>query len=85
MTKNMSLLQDSVGACLGQNNDFIILCDEKKIVKTKTFEEILQLNKLIICELSKHFSEMSECVGLLMAHNLYLPSIIIRYIFNNYN
>lgn len=81
----MSLWQDSVSAYSGQNNGSIILCDEKKIVKTKTFEEIIQLNQFIIFELSKHFSENSECVGLLMAHNLYLPSIIMRYIYNNYN
>lgn len=79
----MSLLQDCVTAYSDQNKDFIILCDEKAIVKTKTFEEIIQLNQLIIGELSKHFSDTPECVGLLMSHNIYLPSIIIRYVYNS--
>lgn len=80
----MSLLRDSITAYSEYDNkDLIILCDEKRTVRTKTFKEIVLLSQLIIGDLSKQFSDKAECVGLLMTHNLYLPSIIIRYVYRN--
>lgn len=60
------------------NNKCIILCDEKNILKTKTFKEIIDYTDRFYKELLIYLTKTEGYVGILMNHNIYLPAIIIR-------
>lgn len=75
----MSLLYDIVSAFSDDyENSAIIECDEKTILKSKSFKEIIGISQTIIKELSQYFSSEAECIGIFMNHTIYLTSIIMR-------
>lgn len=77
----MSLLYDSILPFCETDKNCIFLCDDQAILKFKTFKEVISLSQLIQEQLSKYFTKSHECIGVLMNHNIYLPSIVIRYVF----
>lgn len=74
----MPLLYESAMKYSENNTNCIILCNEAAVLKYKTFKEVLSLSYTISDQLSKYFLKTPERVGILMKHNIFLPSIIMR-------
>lgn len=75
----MTLLYDNVLSLSDSHDKCIILCDENTVQESRTFQEVNYLCKVIRDQISKYLLKTTECVGLFMDHNIYLPAIIIRY------
>lgn len=55
----------------------IILCDGENVLESINYEETLLLSKKVIGELA-HMFISPQCIGVLMEHNIYLPTVLIR-------
>lgn len=70
----MFSLQNSIK----QNKQSVILCDDKQIIETLSYQEMINVSETLKTLLFKDIHEESICLGLLMDHNLYIPSVILR-------
>lgn len=69
----MSLLNN----CIELNKYSVLLSDEKQIIDTLSYQEMMDISETLTI-LFKIINNENICLGLLMDHNLYIPSIILR-------
>lgn len=57
----------------------IISYDADKKFIHFTFKDVAEWCSLLCCHIQKHITEKQTCVGLLMTHNILIPSLVIRF------
>lgn len=63
------------------SEDAVIYCHKNEKIEKLKYEDVKIISKLF-SENLKYLNQTSICYGLLMDNNIYMPSLIIRYVPN---
>lgn len=79
----MSSLLDQFNRVSKSKKDDIALIgyDSLKEFQYFTYKNLIEWSTLIYHHVQEHILEKHTCVGLLMTHNKYIPSLVIRFEF----